>query len=375
MRILSIFTAVIVSLALYLIVVDRTKLINLLEYFNTNEDSQATSQNERTANLTASTKDTNTPLAVRVIAIRSKSRQVSNGISLRGHTAAARKVEVRAEINGAVISKPRMKGISIKENDVLCQIAAGTRYANLNEAKVRLQEAETKTKVVESLGDKGYTTNTNKLNQQTRLESARANVTKAEYEVSRLLIKAPFDGVLEDNTAELGSFLRQGTLCATVIDLSSIRLIAHVPESQIGLVFVGANAKGTTASGTATSGKVTFISKSADPITRTFQVEVTARNPNLLIRDGETTSINIELESNNAHLLPQSVLTLNDNGQIGVRIVEEKRAKFIAVKLIKDQKNGILLMGLPSEVEVITVGQEFVNDGQLLSITYEDYVE
>ena len=135
----------------------------------------------------------------------------------------------------------------------------------------------------------------------------------------------------------------------------------HVPHSVIG----------TTVSGITTKGKVSFISKQADRVTKTFRVEILADNNDELIRDGETIQIQINLESNNAHLLPQSVLTLNDEGDLGVRTVVNKTVQFFKVKILRDQKNGLLLTGLPDNVDVITVGQECVVDGQKVNISYE----
>ena len=61
-------------------------------------------------------------------------------------------------------------------------------------------------------------------------------------------------------------------------------------------------------------GKVSFVSRSADPATRTFSVEMTVDNADLAIRDGETATIAIEAEGARAHLLSSSTLTLNDEG-------------------------------------------------------------
>ncbi len=370
MKLLSLLAVLVVSLFLYILILERDKLITFLNLF-----SNSTKANNTIEKTVAKIKAKPLEAAVRVSASKSFSKNVKTDLILRGQTTAIRKVDVKAELNGSIISEPRSKGSIIKKDDLLCEIEKGVKFSSLNESKVRLQEAETKAAVVKSLGEKGYSTETNSLNQQTILESARANVAKAEYEISKLQIRAPFSGILENNTAELGSFLTQGSLCATLIDLSSIKLIAYIPESQINLVSVGSKSRGTTASGLQTTGRVSFISKSADPVTRTFRVEVTAENSKQQIRDGETVEINIELRTKKAHLLPQSVLTLNEQGQLGVRTVYEKRARFLPVKIVRDQINGVLITGLPEKVIVITVGQEFVNDGQLLNVSYENELE
>lgn len=367
MRIFSIVLAIGVSISLYFLVVDRKSLVSFLNKWGNLEQVKNEDNPLENKPLIPEIEE----IFPHVIVKRSESIKTNNILLLRGQTEAARKVEVRSEISGAVISAPRSKGTKIETGETLCEIAAGIRFVTLSEAKVRLLEAEKKAKVVESLGQKGYSTETNNLTQKTFLEAAKASLAKAEYDISKLLISAPFAGILENNTAELGSYLNKGSLCGTIIDLSHVKLIGYVPELKIRAISVGANASAKTVSGIKTNGSVTFISKQADPITKTFKVEITAENSELKIRDGETVEISVELASDTAHLLPQSVLTLNDDGTLGVRAVVDGTVKFFEVKILRDQVDGLLLTGLPKSINVITVGQEFVLDGQKVDVSYE----
>ena len=367
MRLISILVSVIVAFSLYFLIVDRKSLVDFIRNFQKEKEILSELDNN-SKSIKNSIKENELPI---VLVKKSKEIITDNTLILRGRTEAIRKVEVRAEVNGGVISEPRLKGSRIAKNETLCEIAAGTRFVNLSEAKMRLLEAEKKSNVVQSLGEKGYSTETSKLTQKTILETAKASLARAEYEISKLVIKAPFAGVLEDNTSEIGSFLNIGSLCATIIDLSQIKLIGYIPELKIREISLGSVASGKTLSGLSTKGKVSFISRQADPVTKTFRVEILAENKDELIRDGETIEIQINLNSNKVHLLPQSVLTLNDAGELGVRTVIDKKVEFFKIKILRDQKNGLLVKGLPNTVDVITVGQEFVIDGQEVNISYE----
>jgi len=367
MRLISIFVSVIVAFSLYFLIVDRKSLIDFIRNFQKEKEILSELDNN-SKSIKNSIKENELPI---VLVKKSKEIITDNTLLVRGRTEAIRKVEVRAEVNGGVISEPRLKGSRIKKNETLCEIAAGTRFVTLSEAKMRLLEAEKKSNVVQSLGEKGYSTETSKLTQKTILETAKASLARAEYEISKLVIKAPFAGVLEDNTSEIGSFLNIGSLCATIIDLSQIKLIGYIPELKIREISLGSVASGKTLSGLSTKGKVSFISRQADPVTKTFRVEILAENKDELIRDGETIEIQINLNSNKVHLLPQSVLTLNDAGELGVRTVIDKKVEFYKIRILRDQKNGLLVKGLPKTVDVITVGQEFVIDGQEVNISYE----
>ena len=71
--------------------------------------------------------------------------------------------------------------------------------------------------------------------------------------------------------------------------------------------------------------------------------------------------------------MPQSALTLDDEGQLGLRTVDaDNRAKFLPVTLLRDTREGVLVSGLPDKVSVITVGQEYVTDGVPVQPVFEE---
>jgi multidrug efflux system membrane fusion protein len=206
-----------------------------------------------------------------------------------------------------------------------------------------------------------------------RIQSAEAGVAAAEKEIERLIIKAPFEGTLESDTAEIGSLLQPGALCGTIIQLNPIKLVGFLPETELSRVKLGAPVKAKLTSGHEIDGNVSFLSRSADTTTRTFRVEVNVPNDQLEIRDGQTVEIAIGSDGKKAHLLPQSALTLNDDGILGIRFIDEQNTtRFAAVNLEQDSKEGVWVSGLDDNVDVIVIGQEFVREGVKVSVTYKD---
>ena len=58
-------------------------------------------------------------------------------------------------------------------------------------------------------------------------------------------------------------------------------------------------------------------------------------------------------------------MTLADDGRIGVRIVDDaKVVSFKPVEIIGGTTDGLWVAGLPDDVSIIVVGQEFVQEGQ-----------
>ena len=310
---------------------------------------------------------------VAVVSQLSQARPIDRAVVVRGRTQASRQVEVRAETSGRVISEPLRSGATVAEGDELCRIDPANRPAQLAEVRARLTEAELNARAAERLSEGGFASELRAAGAAASLESAAAAVSAAEEEIARLVMRAPFAGILETDTAELGSLLQPGALCATVIQLDPIRLVGFVPETDVDRIEVGAPAGGRLSSGREVLGQVTFLARAADPATRTFRVEITLAARGAPIRDGQTAEIGIQATGTDAHLVPGSALTLNDDGRLGLRLVDaDSRAAFVAVEVVRDTDSGIWVTGLPEEAELIVVGQEFVRDGVRVTATRRD---
>ena len=403
MRFLPILTALLVSASLYLFVFERES-VNAISSGDVPADTAETpAQVEDIAE------------RVSVVAMTSAERTIAQAVMMRGRTEATRQVDVRAETGGVVISEPLRKGTSVEEGEVLCGIDPGTRLvslagaqaalaeansrlpeaeARLSEAKARLAEANLNLNAASRLAEEGYATESRVVAAEAAAEAARAgvqtaqsqlqgakagvqtaetNVASARKDIERLEIRAPFAGLLESDTAELGSLLQPGGLCATVIQLDPIKLVGFVVETEIDRIRLGAPAAARLATGRETVGQVTFLSRSADPSTRTFRVEATVPNSDLAIRDGQTAEIAVESGMRKAHLIPQSALTLDDDGELGVRIVTSQRtAGFRPVTVLRDSLDGVFVTGLDETAEIIVVGQEYVTEGVPVEPTYQE---
>lgn len=406
--------AALVCVALYFVILDRESLVQFAARFL---PEPTTSVPVEEADL-APVEEVEDDGRVHVVARRSEAQLAENAVVLRGRTEAARQVQVASETPGRIVSEPLRAGAFVEEGQLLCAIDTGTRQTALEEAlaaletaRARLPEAEAQVigaraqltaaeidaNAATRLSEQGFASEARAASAEATFEtalaaiqsaeagvaqarsgirSAEASVTRAEEEITRLEISAPFAGHLETDTAELGTLMQPGALCATVIELDTIKVVGFVPEAQVDRIRIGATAGARLASGREVVGNVTFLSRSADERTRTFRVEITVDNADYAIRDGQTADILVSTEGTLAHLLPASAMTLNDEGTLGVRVVDDAgRALFMPVRMIRDTANGVWLSGLPEQVDIITVGQEFVTDGVPVRVTYEELTQ
>lgn len=231
-----------------------------------------------------------------------------------GFTEADKFVQVRAEVSGRVISTPVQQGDYVKEGDLICQLYIAGR------------EAYPK-------------------------------------------IVAPFSGYLESLKVDEGDFLNVGSVCASLIDPDPMLLVADVAEKDIAQIQLGSEATAKLISGRLIAGEVAFIGSSADKNTRTFRVEISVENKDTTIRDGVSAEIYIKGKKEPAHKISPAILSLNDQGKLGVRTVtKENKVEFKEIKILEDTSSGMWVSGLDQEARIITLGQEYVFQGQTVNV-------
>ena len=75
--------------------------------------------------------------------------------------------------------------------------------------------------------------------------------------------------------------------------------------------------------------------------------------------------MSIEIDKVKAHKISPSILLLNDEGKLGIRIIKQDIfAQFIEIIILEDSEEGLWVTGIPETVEIIIQGQGFVEDGQ-----------
>ena len=249
-----------------------------------------------------------------VTVLNSTAAEKAKKIKVSGTTEADKLIKIRAEASGTVVSRPVKQGQFVKKDQLICQLynAGRTSYPKVN---------------------------------------------------------APFDGYLETFSVKEGDYLNTGAVCATIIDPDPMRLIGEVSEKEINFVKVGAKAEAELISGKKVEGVVSFVSTSANKGTRTFRVEIDVKNSDRSIRDGVSAQIAIEGDTILAHKISPSILMLGEAGELGIRTVnEDDQVEFKEIDILEDSMEGIWITGLPKNTRIITIGQEYVFQGQTVNV-------
>lgn len=286
---------------------------------------------------------------------------------LRGKTVSKQTASVSTEISGIVVSRPVERGARVSEGQVLCEIAIDDRAALVTEAMATLTQAEIEHDGALALQGDNLLAEAQVAQSAARLESAKANLLRRELDLRRTKVTAPFSGVVETQPLVVGDLARVGDVCATLINLNPILVEVSVSERDVGALRLGEGASARTSNGEYVEGTITFVGSQSDDVTRTYLVEITIPNPDYAIRAGLTAVVDLPGETVSAHRVSPSLFTLNDAGELGLRTVDrEGRVEFYPIAILEDSPDGAWVTGLPERARLITIGHEFVAEGQVV---------
>ena len=293
-------------------------------------------------------------------------------LKIRGRTQNKRSVNVQSQISGLVKDRFVERGDSVAAGDLLCEITLEDRAALLAEASAAAEQAKIEHEGSLKLSKEGLQSETVIAQTKARLASAVARQKRAQLDMQRLKITAPFAGVIEDIHMEPGQFVTPGSACATLVDLDPMLIMGQVAESELLYVRPGMAARAILSSGAEVAGDVTFVASTAEPGTRTYQLEVKLDNRDRVVPSGITAQIILPVETVKAQKISPALLVLDDEGAMGVRTVNsEAVVEFNKVQIVNDDQDGMWVTGLPDIAQVITVGQQLVVAGEKVEPTHE----
>ena len=298
-------------------------------------------------------------LPVKIKTIEARDRFPVSRIS--AVTEEQRSLSIRAETNGHVIELSQEKGTLVKRGDILVRLSLDRRRSKLAEAKALVDQRKLEYEVSQKLEKKAFRSKTTVADFKAKYKAAMADLDAIQNSIKDAKIIAPFEGVMDKNYVELGSYVAVGDNVVELVDLNPLKVVGFVSEKDLKIIEIGKSVQVHLSTGENLKGTLTYSSSVADPNTRTFRVEVQVNNKNHTHKAGLTADILIPVGKVKAHLISSALLTLNDEGVLGVYGVnDQKRVTFHKVDIISHHKDYVWVVGLPEKMHIITVGQGFV---------------
>lgn len=302
--------------------------------------------------------------------------EVTRTITVNGKTAPARIVELNAETDGRVVSIGGERGDRLDRGEVIVRLDERARSARLAQAVATVKQRELEFAARQKLMGESYVSEAQLQEASAMLEAARAELARAKLDIEYMVVRAPFNGALQERQVEIGDYVKTADPIATFVDERTLIVSANVSEFDAHNVSKGEVASAKLATGETVTGVIRYVAPMADEATRTFVVELEIDNAAGKYRGGMTAELMIPAETIFAHRISPALLTLDDNGNLGIKTVNERGlVEFHRADIAMSSGEGVWIAGLPHSAVIITVGQGFVNAGALVDSVTEVEVD
>jgi len=311
--------------------------------------------------------DTSEPAPVTVATRTSVAETVTLYFQAEGQALPDRDTLLRAEVSGDVAEVFVEKGDDVTEGQVVARLSSDSLEADLRRAEQDLIRIQQDFETEEALSDRGLRT-ASQLSQATAaLNGAQAALVAAQSALDGVEILAPFAGRIETLSLDEGEFVSAGSDVGRIVDNQPLTVAIQVPQQALNRLTTGLPASVSFITGETRDGTVSFVGTSAASETRTFLSEIEVPNEGGVIPAGISAEIRIPTGETQAHFISPSIVSLSPDGETGIKTVTDDVVSFVPIQVVRAEIDGVWVTGLPEQVDLITVGQGFVRDGETVA--------
>ncbi len=302
--------------------------------------------------------------AMKVSVRDSVALEMERTVRVKGQVEPLRSVILRAETDGRVELLPVRKGQRVNAGMVLMKLSLNDRNARLVEARAMVKQRRRDVEAARRLFKQKLKPENQLRAEEANLATARAGLERIRWEIGNTVIKAPFAGVLNERPVELGTFLQAGDRVGALVDDSVLLLTAQVPQLAALQLEPGREVTATLINGVKLRGTLSFISATAEPEIRSYRIESRVDNADHRPYSGLSATLSLPVGKTMAHKIPPSILGLDADGRLIVKGVGAgDTVTAHPVELLRRERDGMWVSGLPRRLRLITLGQEYLGVG------------
>jgi RND family efflux transporter MFP subunit len=321
-------------------------------------------------------------------------------ITVVGNLVGAATVQAAPKINGRLASVTVRMGdrvtrgqtmARLEDSEIREQVRQTEASFNVAEATVRQREADlrfaqTNLERSRSLFERQLVSKQTLEDAESRqqasaaqLDLARAQLAQSQARVEELkinltdtVITSPVTGFVGSRTLDPGAWVTPNTAFLSVVDISTVRLIANVVEKDLRRIEAGLAAEvGVDAyPGEQFMGKVARVAPVLDPATRTAQIEVEIANPQGRLKPGMYANVRFTVDHRPKTLVVPTNSVVEWEGKRGVFVPGDgDTATFHPITLgLQDQKQTEVASGLAEGDRIITTGAASLREGDRIVV-------
>ena len=261
-----------------------------------------------------------------ITAFATETSLFEHNIEVQANIKTRQNVLMYPEFTGRLIKLYVSEGQSVKKGALLAVIDDAGIQDQLEQMKLQLELAKTTFERTQRLWEQQIGSEMMFLEAQTRYKAAQKQVDQMRQQLAKTKIYAPFNGIIDEIPARLGSNLVPGmTPILRIVNLKSMYAEADVPETYLTNIIKGS--KATVTIPVVNQIQTTAIQQTGNFITpsnRTFRVEAALENPDNLIKPNLNARLSVVDYTNpEAIMVPLRVIRENASGSTYVFVLTQ----------------------------------------------------
>jgi len=290
-------------------------------------------------------------------------------VSAAGQAEAWKKTVITAQVGGRVTGLPVRESDALGVGHPLVAVDPAEYALAVQEAQAGLRDAEAKYREFTLFDDRITDEATRRdrervARSKSGLEVAEVRLRRAQLDLQRTRLSAPFAGRVADLKVVPGQWVRPGDELMTVVNLDPIKVEVQVLESEVGYLAPGRQAKVSFAAFPAESfaGRVETINPVVQSETRTARVTVLVPNPQGKILPGMYARVSLDARRfDDRVLVPRSAILERDRRTM-LFVQEDGLAKWRYVTTGLQNDSLVEIVANP-ETETVVPGEVVLTDG------------
>ena len=259
-----------------------------------------------------------------------------------------------------------------KQNLTIVEKLFKQNYASSLEVTQKLSQVENvQVRIAQLENKQNFNSELNVIKSEAEYENAKSILMELEEQSGNMIISSPSNGILEKLYLDEGERVSKNSTVAEILGMENIKLIAKISQAEVGQIKIKDNVK-INFNNNIFNGKVSKISSNANSSTRTFDVEIITKNIDFLIKGGMTAEIEIITDEIEAFQISPAHLSVNNDGTLNAKVVENGKVQFKKVSIIKSDEDVVNVLGLNDNDIILTKGQAFVQQGDNVQYKLED---
>jgi RND family efflux transporter MFP subunit len=315
------------------------------------------------------------------------SNALASGPVITGSIQPERRADLRAEVGAIVLQVLKENGEPVRKGDVLLRLDETSIRDSVNSADEATRAAEQSLAQAQRMYERQKTllasgmvstqaqedAEIRRNNAQSDLAAARSRSVSARQQLTRTVVRAPFDGIVSERKVSNGDTAQVGKELIKVIDPASMRFEGLVSADKIGVVKVGQPVlfRVNGYPGQNFSGKVKRVDPAANAVTRQVEVLVEFGEPAQPRVAGLYAEGRVESQTAASLMVPPSaVVQAGDNNYVW-RVKGGTLAKAPLTLGARDERSGNwqVVAGLSAGDIVVRVPGSSFKDGQKVGMS------